>query len=142
MLWRLKTLRKNSQTPLQQHEAWSKKSKVGANDRAKHEHEALARVLELGICYDQFNVANSAAFERVNKRMMLIESAYRDGEVPNYDGSEFFMGDEVATDGSLVDPKMRRHVAEALKDEALISKERRKSAEERKLRTDARKPAK
>ena len=72
----------------------------------------------------------------------LIEQAYRDSDVPNYEGSGFFMGDETCVDGSFVDPATRRHVADALKDEAAIAKERRKALEERKLRAEAKKPAK
>ena len=68
------------------------------------------------------------------RRMMLIEQAYRDSDVPNYDGAEFFEGDEQATDGSMVAPQLRRYVAEQLKDEAAIAKERRKAQEERQLK--------
>jgi hypothetical protein len=134
-LFRMKTLRKAGQTPVSQHMSWVEKSKMNKNDRSRHEHEVLSRILETLVCYDQCNVSNLAAVERLVRRQQLIESAYRDGEVPSYDGAEYYMGDEaVAVDGSVICPALRKHATERLKDEYAVAKEKRKAKEEKTLK--------
>ncbi|CAE8654568.1 unnamed protein product [Polarella glacialis] len=135
VLFRLKALRKSGLTPMTQHSTWLEKSKMGKNDRSRHEHEVLARILETAVTYDQYNAPNSAAMERLIRRMMLIETAYKDSEVPQYDGSEYFMGEEeMAPDGSMVSPAVKKYTAERLKDEYAVMKEKRKAKEERVLK--------
>eukprot|EP00746_Dinoflagellata_sp_MGD_P159731 gnl/MRDRNA2_/MRDRNA2_86757_c1_seq1.p1 gnl/MRDRNA2_/MRDRNA2_86757_c1~~gnl/MRDRNA2_/MRDRNA2_86757_c1_seq1.p1 ORF type:complete len:406 (+),score=88.05 gnl/MRDRNA2_/MRDRNA2_86757_c1_seq1:297-1514(+) len=133
-LWRLKQLKRSGLTPLTQHQKWCERSKVGKTDRAKHEHECLAKVLDSAVSYDQLNACNLACIERVVKRRMLIEQAYKSGDHPNYDGAEYFEGDQEATDASFVDPKLTEHVAGKLRDQASIDKERRKAREEKELK--------
>ena len=42
--------------------------------------------------YDQLNVSNLLCFEKVARRQMVLESAYRGSEIPNFEGAEYLMG--------------------------------------------------
>jgi hypothetical protein len=57
---------------------------------AKLEYRALAHILELCTGYHQLNVSKLSSVEHLIRRQMLIEQAYVDSEVPNYDGAEHF----------------------------------------------------
>ena len=124
-------MRKTGLPPITQHQSWIQKSRISQNDRAKYEHESLSRVMDFMILYDQLNVANLARAERITKRLMILEQAYREGDTPNYDGAAYMQGDEVAEDPSFVGFKVRRYVADQFKDDSQIQKEKRKANEEK-----------
>ena len=134
VLYRLKVMVKKSQTPVTQHVKWVESSRINKGDRSRYEHECLAKILDAAVTYDQLNVANLLCMEKLVRRQMVLEAAYKESEVGSYEGAEYIMGeDEQPADGSIIRPSAQKYQAEKMKGKFAIQKERRKAAEERKL---------
>jgi hypothetical protein len=107
---------------------------VAETDRVRHEHQILCEVLQTAMVYDQLEVSALCCFELLCRRLQLIEEAYSSNpKTPSFDGQSHFMGQgkrQVA-----IAPALSAHVASELRDEAAISKERRKAREEAALRS-------
>ena len=132
MLYNVKTLRKRSQSWMQQHEAWLTRSGIRHSDRSVHEHRTLSRALEYMTCYDQLNVASLASAEVLVRRKALIEQAHSGRpDAPSYEGAEHFEGVAGSADGAIIDPALTKHVASRLGSQADIKKQTRKFYEER-----------
>ena len=135
VLYRLKVMVKKSQTPVTQHIKWVESSRINKGDRSRYEHECLAKVLDAAVTYDQLNVANLLCMEKLVRRQMVLEAAYKESEVGSYEGAEYIMGeDEQPADGSIIRPSAQKYQAEKMKEKFAIQKERRKAAEERNLK--------
>jgi hypothetical protein len=129
--WVVQTLRRRNHTFLQHHAAWVSRSGIRDGDRVIHEHGALCRCLHLLCTYDQVRISNLAGAEALVKRMELIEEAYRGrASAPSYEGAEHMLGFRDTMDETLVNPELRKHTAQKMKEEADIHKERRKASEE------------
>ena len=68
-----------------------------------HEDEVLARVLDTAIMYDEFNIANLAAFELiVRRKQRMAEAHVNNPAVPVYDGADHFWGTTYRSGGAIV----------------------------------------
>jgi hypothetical protein len=109
---------------------------VAANDRVRHEHTFIMDFLKWAICYDQLDVSSLACSEIASRRVQLLEEAYSvNPKAPRFDGSHHFQG--LGKRNLAVMPELASHVADSLKTEAAISKERRKAREEASLKSKA-----
>ncbi len=115
-----------------QHLAWVQQARIPDNNRATHEDELLARVLDMCISYDCLNPANLACMELVVRRRQLIAQAHAlNPASPSYDGADLFLGNQYRAGGGIVVPTLKEHVSKGLQAESQILKERRKLAEAR-----------
>jgi hypothetical protein len=134
-LWRLKNLKRNQLTPLQQHSRWTERARIPKGDRVRIEHEVLSKICELIASYDQINAANSAGVEVAVERLQMIESAYQKGpNAPEWDRTDEWLGNTLKEDGTLIAPFRIKKISEARKAENEITKERRKAREEAALK--------
>ena len=81
---------------------------------------------------DQLSVCNLTAFELIARRVQLNLDAHSTGGQPQWEGSEHFLGLGKRAKG--IAPMLQQHVAQKLKDEAEIQKQRGKAREVRKLK--------
>eukprot|EP00438_Fugacium_kawagutii_P011539 Skav230147 [mRNA] locus=scaffold1301:267704:272380:+ [translate_table: standard] len=94
-----------------QHLAWVQQAKIPDSNRAIHEDELLARVLDACICYDCLNPSNLLCMELVVRRRQLIAQAHSlNPSAPSYDGADLFLGNQYRSGGGIVVPSLRDHV--------------------------------
>ena len=96
-------------------------------------HETACNTLETMICYDQLDVSNIASAELMAREVQIVEEKWKDKILgSDTEDRQIFLGDSRSR-GVCVCPLLQEWVAEELKKEALITKERRKAREERNL---------
>eukprot|EP00435_Cladocopium_sp_Y103_P076176 s26_g80.t1 len=115
-----------------QHLAWVQQAKIPESNRAIHEDEILARILDTCISYDCLNASNLACMELVVRRRQLIAQAHSlNPAAPTYEGADLFLGNQYRAGGGICVPALKEYVSKGLHAEAQILKERRKLAEAR-----------
>ena len=134
--WLVTAMGETSTGPVARHSRWAAESGVPASDRSRYEHEILSRAFELGVCYDGLNPTNLACFELLARRLQLLEESHLEDPLhPTFQGARHFMGTGERRGGALVAPSLQSHVAEQLRGEAAVAKERRKARESSTLTT-------
>ena len=119
---------------MSRHHKWVAEGGLAVGDRSVYEHEVISETLELMCCNDQLQVCNLVSAELLVRRLQLIEEAhFASPTLPSYEGAEHWMGTGRRRAGVLVNPQLSRTVADKVKDEYAIAKERRKAHEERQL---------
>jgi len=89
-------------------------------------------VIEQGLCYDQLQISNLAAFETVARRLQDIEAAHIDNPLaPDYELSGDFMGSDERRGGALVAPMLEAHVAGKVAARTAINREKRRAGDGR-----------
>ena len=132
--WWLSAVRRAGTSPMARHNKWINESGVSLGDRSVYEHEILSEAIEMLVCFDQVQVCNLAGCELLIRRLQLIEEAHvLSPGAPSYEGSEHWLGTGRRKGGVLVAPALAKHVAEKVRDEHAVAKERRKAREERRL---------
>jgi hypothetical protein len=130
--WYAKFIRDTNTTPRLRTPQWMRDTGVPDGDRVKHEHALLCDVLETAVTYDQLDISCCVSFELVCRRLQLIEEAYgANAKQPRFDSQNHFMGQ--GRRATAVAPSLVAHVAEEMKAEAAVAKERRKAREESSL---------
>lgn len=113
-----------------QHLSWIHQSKIPDGARAAYEDETLSHILDVAISYDCLCVSNLACFELLVRRKQLLAEAHSYNPAsPNYEGSEYWMGNKFKHGGAIVIPSLTEHVAKRLHADSQIMKERRKLEE-------------
>ena len=140
--WLADQFAQGTQSPTQRHFWWRSVQQLGASDVGVDDHYFLSELIELACTVDQLNVGELVVFEVVARRFQLWEEVYaaslREAEAgtdaaPWLDERQIFLGHERSRGHALVCPALETWVAERLKDESAILKERRKGREERLL---------
>jgi hypothetical protein len=132
--WWLRATRRQGTTPLARHQKWVHESGISPSDRSIHEHELLSQVIEQAATVDQLNVPSLICFESIIRRLQLIEEAHATTPTqPSYEASEHWLGLGRRKGGVLISPMLSKHVAEKVRDETSVLKERRKAREETRL---------
>ena len=126
----------NSGTPLGWHSKWKADGRLEANSAAVISHEQFCKVIQTLACYDQLNCANIAAAEMCMRYVMLTEERLKE----KFSAASSDLGEEVHLfEGSrnranlCISPALSAWIADQLKEETLVLKERRKAREERQL---------
>ena len=106
------------------------------------DHLFISELLEAFVCFDQLNASEISAVELVARRYQLYEEYYghslrcveggASAEVW-LDERQLFLGQDRGRGKALVCPLLEEWVAERLKSESAVLKERRKGREERML---------
>ena len=115
------------------HDKWVSDSGIDPKHRSVFEHKVLCRSLQLGYSVEGLNIKNLHSFEYLNRRRQLLEEAHKqDPKKPDFEGSDYFMGEVDASVGVHVAPSLRQHVAGEFAKQAALDKERRKAKEAKK----------
>ena len=118
---------------LSSHDKWVAESGIEPKHRSVFEHKVLSRAIQIAYSTDGLNVKNFHSFEYLNRRRQLLEEAHKnDPKKPDFDGSDYFMGEVDAAAGVHVAASLRRHVADEFARQAALDKERRKAKEAKK----------
>ena len=124
------------------HEKWKHDNKLGDDDAGVIEHEVASEIIDLACTYDQLDVSNLACFERMLRRIQLIEEGHRQKiEEKRLDKSrdlastmaEHFSGRPRMAGGAIVAPTLIKHAAEKAAQDNEILKQQRKAVEARVL---------
>ena len=115
------------------HDKWVADSGIDPKHRSVFEHKVLCRSMQLAYSVDGLNIKNIHSFEYLNRRRQLLEEAHKaDPKKPDFEGSDYFMGEVDASVGVHIAPSLRKHVAEEFSKQAALDKERRKAREAKK----------
>jgi hypothetical protein len=113
---------------------------LSASDPGVDEHKFLSDVVESALTYDQLNVSELLCFEHVARRYQMWEEIYAQslreaesgsGSADWLDERQIFLGQGRSKGHALVCPLLEQWVAEQLKSESAVLKERRKGREEK-----------
>lgn len=129
----------NGGGPLTMHNTWKVNCKLQPSDNGVLEHEALCKMLELAIEYDQLNIGELASIELACRRLQMIQYRWRErilGSVSSGtvdDESHFFLGVDPTRGNLCICPALNSWLGEELHKESQANKEQRKAREERAL---------
>eukprot|EP00438_Fugacium_kawagutii_P007958 Skav221203 [mRNA] locus=scaffold2467:49110:49676:- [translate_table: standard] len=113
------------------HNLWVRSSGIAANSAVSHEHRSLCEALRLGLSVDQYDLSNSAAFEHLTRRLIVLEMATaRSPQSPDFAGLELVTEAPVSAQGQAQVASMTAWVTEKLKERAQIQKQARLFREE------------
>ena len=126
------------------HRKFVAEAKLQPQDGGVQSHETTCRVLETAACYDQVSLGSLACLELVCRQIQMVQMKYREKLCPVVqkgkqglpsieDDIHWYMGTGATRGLVCVSPALLNHIAEKQHVEAMIYKERRKLAEERKL---------
>ena len=140
MAWLVQGHNRSGMTPVSRHHWWRTTMSLTPADPGVDEHLFLCELLETGMTYDQLQVGNVACFELIARKLQHWEERYGErlqaaSEGPHLAGvaeeRRHFMGGELTRSAALVSPALQEYVADKLREESAVLKERRKGREER-----------
>ena len=138
VLWLMKHVDRTGGAPMAWFQRFLTESRISATDRSAYELQTLARIFELGACYDQLNLPSLACFEVLSRRwQLLLDAISRDPGDPKFEDEELWAGQSQRSFG--IAPQLTAHVATKTKEKADVEKQRQKAKE---LRALAKAPAK
>ena len=134
--WVLDFMQQNGATPRGWHRRWVSDLRLSPHDESVALHEAGCNILELLCSFDQLNAPNLAAAEAAARQVQLAEEKFKDrlhhgSSSDAFTEATLFSG--VNSRGLCICPLLNEYIAEELRREAAVSKERRKAREERAL---------
>jgi hypothetical protein len=133
--WYLNKLMQTGMGPVARSRAWAHENGLACSDRSVHEHHVLMKVIQVAAERDQLNLMCLESFELLIRRAQVIEAAHSlNAASPDYSHAEDMMGWGVQRGGALVAPTLSRHTAAKAAERSCLLKEKRKHAEEMRLR--------
>ncbi|CAK0809155.1 unnamed protein product, partial [Prorocentrum cordatum] len=132
--WLLEKISEAGYTPLQRHVWWRSIQGLTASDSGVDDHHFISEVLQELTTYDQLNAGELVVVEILCRRYQLWEELYasslREAEAgqdaaPWLDERSIFLGQDRSRGSALVCPALESWVAEKLREESAILKERR-----------------
>ncbi|CAK0867603.1 unnamed protein product [Prorocentrum cordatum] len=160
LLWCLSFMSTMAGTPTARHQRWLTSTALPDEDEHAKLHETLCRVLDLAVVYDQLQIAEMTSFEIIARQLQLLEERVHETRSPPPSGAapkakaaarggasagtssspetSYFLGAGVSKANLCISPKLLEYIADQMRAEAAISKERRKAREERALRAPRR----
>jgi hypothetical protein len=135
-LWCCKFIAEHGGSPQGWHSRWLSLVRLQPSDPYVQLHKMCLRTLEIMLTYDQLALSALASAEYLFRQVQMVEERYRDKvHGANSDSSletNLFSG-SVNKSGLCIAPPLSEWIANELKGEAAILKERRKAREERSL---------
>ena len=140
--WLLQAIASQGFGPVQRHYWWRSVQHLSTADLFVDDHLFISELLEAIICFDQLNASEISAVELAARRYQLYEEYYghslrcvEGGASAEIwlDERQLFLGQDRGRGKALVCPLLEEWVAERLKSESAVLKERRKGREERML---------
>eukprot|EP00959_Pyramimonas_sp_CCMP1952_P269696 5638374-Pyramimonas_sp.AAC.1 len=137
-------MRRNAGGTLAWHSKLEAEARLPDSESICQQHEMNCRLLETGSCYDQVNCSELAAFELICRQIQLIEERHYEDAVSAQASitserllaaeADHYMGASASKGNLCIAPALIEFIAEQLKAEAAIAKERRDAREERAAR--------
>ncbi|CAK0805603.1 unnamed protein product, partial [Prorocentrum cordatum] len=105
---------------------------LGPSDWGAGEHEALSRLFEYALTYDQLNLGELASLELAGRRHQLLEkrcarmlvAATASGDSGHLDNDRLFMGEEGRHGRALVAPALEPWISHKVSEESAAMEER------------------
>ncbi|CAK0846614.1 unnamed protein product [Prorocentrum cordatum] len=143
--WLAREIARQELTPVRRHFWWRQLLGLGPSDWGVGEHEALSRLFEYALTYDQLNFGELASLELAGRRYQLLAerharaliAATAGGDSGHLDNDRLFMGGEGRHGRALVAPVLEPWISQKLSEESSVLKERRKAKEGRQLARSA-----
>ena len=134
VLWVCKFMVQKSGTPLSWHQQWKMLGKLGDAEHLVMSHEFACRALEVGVCYDQVNIACLASYEILARQIQTVEDLLSHKFEDASTSTDISLMSGVSSRSVLcISPELKAWIAAETSRDAAILKERRKAREERVL---------
>lgn len=135
VLEEMQRLRRQGLTPQTATQAWVDAASIPKGDRSVYEYDTLGEILYALLCVDQMNIANSVGAEiACRRRSVIVEAHALSPSNPDYSAAEDIMGFGGRKGASGILPALANYTAACLRDKAAIHKEKRKAAEEMRIK--------
>ena len=136
MMHVLRHISEHGPTPLAWHERWKNAFLLRDTDPGIEQHLFLCRTFDAATTVDQLGLVNCLSFELMGRQLQLIEERQsergpRGQAVTESDDAHLFIGVGGSRALTVVCPELREWIAEELRKESSVLKERRKAREER-----------
>ena len=132
-------------SPTLWHAMWRQLGRLNDNEPFVMLHGALCGILETGLCYDQINAPALASFELICRQIQIAEEKYKD-KFSNIGGDSSFdyhlMAGTTHRSQLCICPALTEWLAEELRKQTAVDKERRKARDERLLQKPDKPPKK
>ena len=140
-LWCLRHMGEHAGTPVGWHNRWVANHRLNPTEYGIDVHETACRFLQTLVCVDGVNAPDLESAEVVARQLQLVEERHRDKKgVDNLASSvdsHLYMGASSASrGGDCICPMLQEWIAEELRRESGVLKERRKAREEREFNKD------
>ena len=135
-MWCFRFILEHGGTPMGRHAKFKSDAGLTAADPGVITHEHLMKYLQAALCVDQLDGTNSATVELICREAQMIEDKYSDKlrtKSEFGEESEYFMKTDLGQPNVMMCPALKTWVAERVREDAAILKERRKACEERQL---------
>ena len=136
VLWVARFMKMHGGSPTGWHQRWVSITKLQQTDSGVALHEHFCKTFEIMVSFDQLAVGALASAEYCVRQIQMVEERWRDRVAGSADdlASEATLFSGSITRGTIcVCPALQLWVAEELKRESSVAKERRKAREERAL---------
>jgi hypothetical protein len=133
--WVINWIVNRAGTPLGWHAQWKAAGRLQDNEPNVIAHESACRVLECGLCYDQFDICSSASFELIARQLQICEDrlAHRFEDSAETRQDYLLMSGAAHRSQLCICPELTAWIATETQKETAVLKERRKAREERVL---------
>ena len=137
VLWVLRFMKENGGTPIGRHARFKTDAGLKPDDAGVVMHASLCKILQIAATSDQLDASNLGSMELVCREVQMIEENYasrlnsKSGQLS--EEHHLFTATRQSQGNVCMCPALREWMAEELKGEAAIHKERRKAREEREL---------
>ena len=125
--WLLEYVQRNGGTFEGRQTKWAHENAVDKDEAAYRIHDLAGRALEVGLCYDQLDITNSAMAELIGRMYSLVEET---GGSMQMEGVEYFVGRDEGASRTAVAPGLRKHQSDKLERDVNVAKNQRKAREE------------
>ena len=122
------------------HARWVQLAKLSLSEPAAVEHEAFCRILDQAISFDQINPLAVSFVESAARSSHSVEERIQDRNLKSkksedtvFTSEASLMSGSAERSGLCICPALKEYVAEELREESAVLKERRKAREERTL---------
>ena len=129
-MWLMRYVRDHGGTFDGRQTKWALEHKIERTSTAFLMHDLLGLALDLGVCYDQLDVANLGSFEVISRMYQLCEEKMGSLQV---EGLEHYLGRDRTGGlkrGVALMPALAKHATDMQCKETEVLKQRRKAREE------------
>ena len=131
----------NGGSPSAWHHRWQSPAKAQSSEPGVQAHDAFCRTLEIMLCFDQLSLGSLASAEYVCRQIQLVEEKYKEKAGSNASvelvQEQHLFGGHFSRTNLCICLDLSAWIAEEMKTEAAVMKERRKAREERALQKPA-----
>ena len=141
VLWCCRFMKINGGSPSAWHHRWQSLAKVQSSEPGVQAHGAFCRTLEIMLCFDQFSLGSLASAGYVCRQIQLVEEKHKEkaGSKASVElaQEQHLFGGHSSHTNLCICPDLSAWIAEGMKTEAAVMKERREACEEHSLQKPA-----